>query len=73
MKYHSGDFYSGEWQSDSRHGKGKLIFSNSEVYQGDFCDGQISGYGKQTYLHGGYYKGYWLNNMKHGLGKHKNE
>lgn len=36
MRWEDGSMYSGQWQNNCSHGKGKLTYSNGSVYEGDF-------------------------------------
>ena len=66
--------YEGEFHNDIKHGKGKIIFynNNSESYEGDFKNGDITGKGfyiwknKHTY-----YLGDFLRGKMHGKGIYK--
>ena len=35
MVWKDGSIYEGEWRDDMRHGKGRHIFANGDVYEGD--------------------------------------
>jgi len=41
----------------------------SGVYEGDFYNGAIHGYGRMIYFNGSYYQGEWKNGYQHGRGK----
>ncbi len=57
--------YEGQWKANQRHGRGKLSFSNSHVFEGFFQDDVIHGTG--TYHCNGeqpaIYIGEWVNNQ----------
>lgn len=36
MKWVSNEFYEGEWKDNKRHGHGKFINMNGDVYEGNF-------------------------------------
>ena len=51
------------------HGKGKLIYSNGKVYQGNFVNDIISGYGTIKNKNGQIiYRGRFKNRNYHGKG-----
>ncbi len=50
-------------------GKGKLIYSNGDIYEGDFIDGYQTGKGKLIYSNGDIYEGDVIDGKIHGKGK----
>ena len=52
-------------------GKGKKIYSNGDIYDGERVDGVMHGEGKYTFLSGDEYSGKWINNLRHGKGVFK--
>eukprot|EP00934_Nitzschia_sp_Nitz4_P006905 Nitzschia sp. Nitz4//scaffold325_size20118//460//1276//NITZ4_008700-RA/size20118-snap-gene-0.32-mRNA-1//1//CDS//3329547893//6895//frame0 len=50
------------------HGRGKLKFSNGNVYDGEFVDGKMEGHGKMEWADGRWYLGEWVDGKKNGLG-----
>ena len=70
INYDNGDKYIGYINNNQRDGKGKMIFNNGDIYDGDwlydvFIKGIIS------YKNGEEYKGYINNNKREGKGKMK--
>lgn len=68
------DVYSGEEKNGVPHGKGKMIYDNGDVYEGEWFDGKENGYGiRYAYfedegeLHKEY-EGEWKDNKREGLG-----
>ena len=51
------------------NGKGKMVYDNGNMYEGDFVTGEKDGQGTYTYKDGGYYTGAWKNNLENGYGK----
>merc|ERR1711988_1172635 len=67
--YKSGAIYVGEWQNGKEHGKGKKVYENKDVYQGDYVDGHMDGEGTYTwYPDGAIYVGEYKNSQMHGPG-----
>lgn len=70
----NGDHYTGEWDSNKKHGKGTQFWKKSGcVYDGDWLDGQRNGFGTYSIPNerGGFkklYAGNWMNDKKHGHG-----
>lgn len=62
------DRYSGEVDTNGlMHGKGKLIFENGDIYEGQFVQGKMHGEGK-LYTHGSTHEGLFQNDVKSGAG-----
>lgn len=55
--YPSGEKYQGEFKNGNRHGKGKLVMSDSQYYEGEFKDDKMSGKGKLVMSDTDYYEG----------------
>lgn len=55
--------YEGKLDSDRRHGKGKLKFSNGEIFVGNFDNDTAEGEGKFYTLTGDIVHGVWSNNI----------
>ena len=51
------------------HGRGKLVWPDGVVYEGDFRDGTISGEGKYMWTDGSTYEGGVKFGLRHGEGK----
>ena len=43
------------------NGKGRLIYSNGDVYVGEWKDNKTEGYGMQQNFKGSKYEGHWSN------------
>lgn len=68
-KYNDGSFYSGEKLNGWKHGKGKYQFSDGAVYEGNFENDQISGFGTLYFPNKCLgYIGMWRNGKFHGKG-----
>ena len=46
IRLKDGSYYIGEVKGKLPHGKGKLVFANSDIFEGTFVDGRIEGEGK---------------------------
>jgi hypothetical protein len=42
-----------------KNGKGKMIYTNGDIYEGGFIDGMPNGKGKYTFSKDGVYEGEW--------------
>jgi hypothetical protein len=69
-KYHTGfgDFYDGEFLSDTYHGQGVMLYVNGDRYMGQWEKGKWHGDGEILYVNGNSYKGKFFKNMYHGEG-----
>jgi hypothetical protein len=54
--------YEGELNSDLKHGKGKILLSNGELFSGNFIWDVVEGEGKFLTLGGVEIHGIWKNN-----------
>ena len=66
--------YEGEFLNDLKHGKGKIIFinnNNSESYEGEFKNGEITGKGFYVWKNKHTYFGDFLCGKMHGKGIYK--
>lgn len=65
--------YIGYYKNNLKHGYGKYIYYNGDIYEGNFIDGVKCGKGKFI-SHNEYgsliYEGEWKNDMKNGFGKY---
>ena len=50
------------------NGKGKYLFKNGEIYEGEIVDDNFEGEGKYIYEDGKYYIGHWKDNLRQGKG-----
>jgi hypothetical protein len=48
----------------SYHGRGKMIYINGDVYEGNWADNLREGKGKMIYANGDIYEGNWLNDER---------
>ena len=51
------------------NGKGKYVYANGDIYEGDFVNGKREGQGTYTNKYGNYYTGEWKNDKQNGYGK----
>lgn len=68
--YPSGNTYEGEWSGDKkmRHGKGKLVKTSGEVFDGAWKENKMHGFGKYTWPNATTYEGTFDENKIHGKG-----
>jgi len=52
-----------------RQGKGKMVYSSGDIYEGEWNNDVKEGYGVVKWLAGDKYEGTWSNEKKHGKGK----
>lgn len=52
-----GCFYTGKWENDKMHGKGKMTFKNGNAYEGEFYKNNMHGIGSLTTASGEEIKG----------------
>jgi len=50
---------------------GKRIWSNGDIYEGEWLNGKRHGYGKMLYSDGTVYIGYWQNDKRQGYGSYQ--
>ena len=62
--------YEGQWWNGQRYGKGRLIWADGTVYEGDFM-GRRSGKGTLISPQGDKYTGDWKDSEMHGEGVYK--
>ncbi|XP_066927004.1 radial spoke head 1 homolog isoform X2 [Clytia hemisphaerica] len=58
---------------EERHGRGKAILPNGDVYEGEYENGKRHGYGVYTFVSGAKYLGHYVHGRKDGSGKLHNE
>ena len=64
--------YEGDFVNDKKKGKGKLIYNeNGNMYEGEFDNDDINGYGLYTFKNKHSYEGEFLNGFFHGKGLYK--
>ncbi|MBV6440475.1 MAG: peptidase C14 caspase catalytic subunit p20 [Haliscomenobacteraceae bacterium CHB4] len=69
-RYSTGAVYTGQFVNGNREGKGKLIFPNNNIYDGQFSRNRINGEGTMTYSNGDRYVGSWFYDQPNGKGKY---
>ena len=69
-RYSTGAVYTGQFVNGNREGKGKLVFPNNNVYEGQFSRNRINGEGMMTYSNGDRYVGSWFTDQPNGKGKY---
>ena len=60
--------YEGYFYADKFHGKGKAIFKDGDVFEGECDNGTRCGKGKYVWKNGAYYEGNYKNNRRDGYG-----
>ncbi|CAM6055223.1 unnamed protein product [Sphagnum tenellum] len=64
--------YEGEFRDGQRHGKGKYVHQNGDIfYEGEYQNDVINGKGRMTMFNGDVYEGDFLDGKRHGSGKYK--
>jgi hypothetical protein len=64
--------YIGEYKNDKKNGNGKLTYKKmNDVYEGEFQDNMITGYGFYIWANQDSYKGTFINGKMHGRGHYK--
>jgi hypothetical protein len=62
--------YTGGYAADgSRSGRGRIVWSNGDEYEGDFAHGCREGWGEMREASGVHYAGCWVASQRHGRGK----
>lgn len=62
--------YVGRFANGQREGKGKLMLSNGNTYEGQFTRNRIQGEGVMNYKNGDRYVGQWSSDQPNGKGKY---
>ncbi|CAM6099753.1 unnamed protein product [Calypogeia fissa] len=60
--------YEGAWEYGSKHGFGRMIYTDGQEYRGHFKGGERHGHGTMSYADGSIFDGEWEKGRKHGLG-----
>jgi hypothetical protein len=64
------DKYVGNYnRHDQKHGYGKQLYANGNIYHGQWSNGMKHGHGVQTWSNGETYEGEWKRDERHGSGK----
>jgi len=58
--------YTGEWDGNSRHGKGINVMLDGGTYEGYWLNDKKNGFGRFIHLDGDVYLGYWKDDLMHG-------
>ena len=68
----NGVIYWGQWTEDlkTRMGKGRLVWLDGSLYEGQWTNGQSHGIGRLIHADGDIYVGEWRNNKANGQGKY---
>jgi hypothetical protein len=51
-------------------GEGRMIYSNENIYEGQWHEGKRNGYGVLTKRNGDHFEGHWVNDMREGQGSY---
>lgn len=63
--------YDGEWYNDQKHGTGIYYYCNGDIYTGEWCENNRSGYGTiQHHATNELYTGCMHNNTMNGIGQY---
>ena len=66
--YENGDKYIGQLKGGKKHGKGRMIYADKTVYDGEWFNDLKNGQGTQTLPNGDRYEGNFKNNLMEGYG-----
>ena len=70
VKLNDGRIYIGQWnQRGVPHGKGRMIFPDGCVYEGEWEEGRQTGNGHKYWPDGNFYEGAFVNGLMEGNGK----
>lgn len=68
--YGHSEWKKNDWIDGMRHGNGKYIFPNGDVYEGNWENDKFQGEGKMLYANGDVYEGSWDKGYMSGIGKY---
>ena len=51
-------------------GEGRMIYSNGNIYEGQWHEGKRNGYGVLTKRNGDHFEGHWVNDKREGQGSY---
>ena len=60
--------WQGGWAADLKHGLGKKVYANGDVYEGLWRHGKAEGPGRYRWRNSNEYDGQWLAGRMHGQG-----
>mmetsp|Transcript_5875 Transcript_5875/g.9678 ORF Transcript_5875/g.9678 Transcript_5875/m.9678 type:complete len:232 (+) Transcript_5875:51-746(+) len=64
--------YEGDYKDGLKHGVGKMVYPNGDVYEGEWFENKMQGEGTYTYKKTtDIYSGAWVGNKKHGQGTYE--
>lgn len=63
-----GEYDGGRNESGERHGEGKAVLPNGDIYEGTYSHGKRHGEGVYTFRNGAKYSGYYNHGLKDGYG-----
>jgi hypothetical protein len=67
MKYNEGGYYSGTWLDDNKNGQGKRLYSNGDLFMGEFLNDEKK-LGLMKYKNGDQFNGEFSNEVRSGKG-----
>jgi hypothetical protein len=67
-KYYESGTYMGSWKDGLRHGNGKFVWNNGDMYDGEWSEDARHGYGVYKWHDGSVYKGNYSHNIRSGYG-----
>lgn len=70
IKYHNGDYCSGEFNYGVLHGEGTYIWANGDKRSGTWVNGELEGKGSDIKANGDSYTGDFVGGIYHGSGKY---
>lgn len=63
--------YIGEVNEEGKpHGRGRFLYVNGDIYEGQWSDGERHGKGRQRFIAGDVYEGDWIYGIMEGKGKY---
>eukprot|EP01040_Poterioochromonas_malhamensis_P010222 gene10222-11119_t len=63
--------YIGEVNENGKpHGRGRFLYANGDIYDGEWNDGERHGKGRQRFVSGDLYEGDWTDGIMQGKGKY---
>jgi hypothetical protein len=62
----NGDYYGQVDEQNDKHGIGRTVSPFGSIFEGEWFDGSIQGWGREILYDGSYYEGEFLNGQKNG-------